>query len=108
MVKVPPQQLGPWATVSVHIIQEADWASGSIWTDVENRKSITLTVFRNLDRPAVSGPFEILGKAIPIQAFYRPRGFKDLEGQISRQSAHDGDKIISSAHRLPLPTRKYF
>jgi hypothetical protein len=61
------------------------------------------------DQPLVNrytGPFESIGKAIPVQAYYRPRGFQDLEGQISRQSIHGG-KIISSTHRLLLPNRKY-
>ena len=27
--------------------------------------------------------------------------------QISRQSAHEGGKVVSHMHRLPLPPRKY-
>jgi hypothetical protein len=62
------------------------------------------------DQPLASlytDPFESIAKSIPVQASYRPRGFQDLEGQISIQSSHDGGKIISSTHRLSLPTRKY-
>jgi len=59
------------------------------------------------DQPLASrhnGPFESRGKTIPVQASYRLREFQDLEGQISRQSAHDGGKIIGSTHGLPLHT----
>ena len=37
-------------------------------------------------------------KAIPVQAYHRPRVF-----QISRQSAHEGGKVVSPTHRPPLP-----
>ena len=39
-------------------------------------------------------------KAIPLQAWTGPEG--------SRQSAHEGGKVVSPTHRSPLPPRKYF
>jgi hypothetical protein len=37
------------------------------------------------------------GNAMPVQASYRPIGF-----QISRQSAHEGGKVVSCKHRPSL------
>jgi len=38
------------------------------------------------------------GKAVPLQAWTGPEGPK-----ISRQSAHEGGKVVSLTHRSPLP-----
>jgi hypothetical protein len=40
----------------------------------------------------------------PGQAFMFPGG---RGSQISRQSEHEGDKVVSPMHRLPLLPRKY-
>jgi len=47
-----------------------------------------------------------LGKAIPLQAWTGHEG--SIWGyQISRQSAHEGGKVVSLTNRPPLPSRKY-
>jgi len=41
---------------------------------------------------------------------FKEIGIKDpggLGSQISRQSAHEGSKVVKPTHRPPLPARKY-
>ena len=49
----------------------------------------------------------VKGKAIPLQAWTGPEGSSRLRPQISRQSAHEGGKVVSPTHRPTLPPRKY-
>jgi hypothetical protein len=55
-------------------------------------------------------PFAVDGKgedkAIPLQAWTGLEGSSRLSSQISRQSAHEGDKFVSPTHRPPLPPGK--
>jgi len=45
-------------------------------------------------------------KAIPVQAYYIPIGFRKSQGsQISR---HEGDKVVSPMHQLPLQPQEIF
>ena len=44
------------------------------------------------------------GKAIPLQAWRGPESSRRLRLQISRQSAHEGGKVVSPMHRPPLPS----
>jgi len=47
-------------------------------------------------------------KSNPITTLDRPWGFQGGWGsQISRQSAHEGGKVVSPTHRPLLPPRKY-
>jgi hypothetical protein len=51
---------------------------------------------------------EVRGRAIPLQAYYKSRGFYKFEAlKISRQSAHEGDRVFSPTHWLPLHPRKH-
>jgi hypothetical protein len=44
------------------------------------------------------------GKAIPITGLDRPLGLQEVEARrISRHLAHEGGKVVSPMHRLPLP-----
>ena len=44
------------------------------------------------------------GKALTFKAV----GLQEVEDpKVSRQSAHEGGKVVSPKHRLPLPSRRY-
>jgi len=50
------------------------------------------------------------GKVSQVQAYYRPIGLLQAYrvpgvwgSEISRQWAHEGGKVVSLTHRLPLP-----
>jgi hypothetical protein len=47
------------------------------------------------------------GKAIPLPASTGPEGSRRLRLPDSRQSAHEGGKVVSPMHQSPLPPRKY-
>jgi hypothetical protein len=42
------------------------------------------------------------GKTIPLQAWTDPEGSRRLRLSDLRQSAHEGGKVVSPMHRLPL------
>lgn len=45
----------------------------------------------------------VKGQNIPVYTWTGPEG-----SRIARQSVHEGGKVLSPRHRLPLPTMKYF
>jgi len=48
------------------------------------------------------------GKSYPVQASTGPELFQEIEApKISRQSEHEGGKIVSTTHRPTLPVREY-
>ena len=49
----------------------------------------------------------VRGKAIPLQAWTGPEGSRRLKLPISRQSAHEGGKIVILTQWPHLPPRKY-
>jgi hypothetical protein len=58
-----------------------------------------LCLLNELDKKTASGE----GKAITLQAWTALRCPEVSGCQISRQSAHEGDKVVSPTHRPPLP-----
>jgi len=46
------------------------------------------------------------GKALPVQAWTGPEGFRRLK--ISRKSTHEGGMIVSPTHRPPLPGTLFY
>jgi hypothetical protein len=48
------------------------------------------------------------GLSNPYAGLDRPLGLQEIEARrISRQSAHEGGKVVNPTHRLPLPPREY-
>ena len=47
----------------------------------------------------------VKGKVIPVQAYYRPLGFQEVEAPRFLVSRYM--KVVSPTHRLPLPSRKF-
>ena len=47
------------------------------------------------------------GKAVPLQAWSGPEGFRNLRFPDFMTKAQDGGKVVSLTHRPPLPPRKY-
>ena len=67
-----------------------------------NEKNVEATShFNNMPVPHMVGhsPCAGLNRHLGLQGFEVPR--------ISRQSAHEGGKVVSPKHRLPLPSRRY-
>jgi hypothetical protein len=48
IVKPRPRRFTPRERASVHIVQGAERAAGSMWTDVEERKPLTFVPVHNL------------------------------------------------------------
>jgi len=50
----------------------------------------------------------IKSESYPYTGLGRPLGLQEVEDRrISRQSEHEGSKVVSPTHWLPLPTRRY-
>ena len=47
------------------------------------------------------------GKAVPLQAWSGPEGFRKLRFPDFMTTAQDGGKIVRLTYRPPLPPRKY-
>jgi len=54
-----------------------------------------------------SKPMHSEGKAIPVQAWTGPGGFRRLRLPDFNKLAHEGGKVASLTHRPTLPRRKY-
>ena len=60
------------------------------------------------DHWSLSGPTSRNCKSNPITGLDWPWGFQEAEAsRMSRQSAHEGGKVVSPTHRPPLPPREY-
>ena len=49
--------------------------------------------------------YKVRGKAVPLQAWSGPEGFRKLRFPDFMITAQDGDKVVSLTHRQPLPPR---
>jgi hypothetical protein len=82
------------------------WVSSKVR---KTRTSFANDLLRFLPCGIVSFYFCLRGKAVPVQAYYRPRGFKKVEAsRLTRQSAHESVKGVSPIHWMPLPPQEIF
>ena len=64
------------------------------------------THFSILFRSAIRYIFQIIGKAILLQAWSGPKGSRKLRFPEFMTTAQEGGKVVSLTHRPPLPPRK--
>jgi len=99
-------------------LQTSDQLTHSTFAYIHTITSILLKVAGSIPDEVIgfSGHTMALGSTQPLtemikQYYDRPGQALWVPGgsgsQISRQSAHEGDKVVSLTHRPPLPPRKY-
>ena len=96
MVNVTPRPLYPREIDPVHILQEAGWSPGPVWTGVEN---LAPTGIRSLDLPSYSESLCRLNYPGVLRVCDRPNGdglVEMLIGERTHASSESCTYIVSS------------
>jgi len=76
----------------------------------QNRKnlpSLVLAFNRPVKSTAITRSYDSAKLKVNV-SLYRPLRLQEIEvTRISRQSAHEGDNVVSRTHRPPLPPKRY-
>jgi hypothetical protein len=76
------------------LVQPAKFLDFNVLMAMTVKKTI---IFRNVT------PFNLAGKAVPLQAWSGPQGSRKLRFPVFMTTAQDGGKVVSLTHRPRLP-----
>ena len=83
------------------------WYLTDVCSEIDTEHKYTVCAQRNFFRLNLVVKVKLKVKQSHYRSGQGLRVPEDLDSQISRQSAHEGGKVVSPTHRPPLPPRIY-